>query len=221
MVVSKTRIRSIAAMGVGLYATLACASDSGDPEVAAGLALYEENCLQCHGEDARGGGPLAATLPVQPPNILEHLTHHTTAQLLGLIGGGVPPAMPPQPLSEDEIRLVVDYVWTLVPEPERAALRALQQETERGGSMPGMGSPGLPDEAVEYEFVGTVQRVDAASQTVAVLNEDIPGWMGQMTMTYVLDEPEVVRSLEVGDRITARVYAGDFRTLYGVEVMPE
>lgn len=214
MVVGKTRNRSMAAMGVGLYAALACASDSGDPEVAAGLALYEAHCLQCHGEDARGGGPLAASLPVQPPSILEHLTHHTTAQLLGLIGGGVPPAMPPQPLSEDEIRLVVDYVWTLVPEPERAVLRALQQETEEmGGSMPG-------DEATEYEFVGTVQRVDAASQTVAVLNEDIPDWMGQMTMTYVLDEPEVVRTLEVGDRITARVYAGDFRTLYGVQVMP-
>ena len=73
----------------------------------------------------------------------------------------------------------------------------------------------------EFDFRGTVQRVDTATRTVAVLNEDIPGWMSPMTMTYLLDAPEVVSTLEVGDQITATVRSGDFRTLYGVEVVPQ
>jgi hypothetical protein len=70
---------------------------------------------------------------------MEHLGHHTQAQLVQLIQGGVPPAMPPSALSEEEVRLVIDYVWTLVPEADVAALRSMQQQIEEmgGGVMPG------------------------------------------------------------------------------------
>jgi hypothetical protein len=67
---------------------------------------------------------------VAPPSLLVHLGHHTNAQLVGLIRGGVPPAMPPAALSDDEIQLVVDYVWSLVPEEEAAALRAMRDQME-------------------------------------------------------------------------------------------
>jgi Cu/Ag efflux protein CusF len=74
--------------------------------------------------------------------------------------------------------------------------------------------------AEEFDFRGTVQRVDTVAGTVSVRNEDIPGWMSAMTMTYALDEPALVSSLAVGDEITATVRGGDFRTLYSVEVVP-
>jgi mono/diheme cytochrome c family protein len=115
---------------VEFFVSVAVAACGGDPEIAEGEALYEANCEMCHGQEALGGGPMAASLPVQPPSILEHLGHHTQAQLLGLIRDGIPPAMPPAPLTEDEIRLVIDYVWTLVPESQVAALRAMRDQME-------------------------------------------------------------------------------------------
>ena len=226
--------------GASLTFLIACGpSDAG--EVPEGQALFEANCMSCHGETALGDGPMASALPVQPPSLLEHLGHHTQAQLVQLIATGVPPAMPPAPLTAEQIQTVVDYVWTLVPAGEVAALREMQAQTAALGGMPGMGrmpgaggmsgtagSAGMserarampPAGAEEFAFSGTVRGVDAAAGTVSVRNDDVPGWMISMEMSYVVDPPSVLERLEPGDRITARVYEGDFRTLYGVEVAP-
>ena len=211
-----------ALMGGGLYVALACGPDAERGEVSEGQALFEAHCSSCHGEQARGDGPLASTLPIQPPSILEHLGHHTRAQLVQLIRSGIPPAMPPAALTDEQIQRVVDHAWTLVPEDQVASLRAMQEQTE-AGRMPAMGAGATaapPAGAQEFAFTGTVQGVDARARTISVLNDDVPGWMGSMTMTYSTDQPAVLETLETGDRITARVYAGDFRTLYGVEAAP-
>jgi len=72
----------------------------------------------------------------------------------------------------------------------------------------------------EYTFHGKVEKVDADAKTVAVNNEAIPGWMNSMTMTYTVDKPDVLKSIKAGDQITAKVYEGDFKTLYEVKVLP-
>ena len=123
----------VAAVGVGAVLVLRGPSSAG--EFSAGQALYEANCVECHGVGALGDGALAASLPVPPPSLLEHLAHHTQAQLIQLVRRGVPPAMPPSPLTEDEVQLVIDYVWTLVPESDVGALRAMQQQMEMMGTM--------------------------------------------------------------------------------------
>ena len=130
----------IAVVGGGLAVVVTRSSDRVAPELAAGKALFEANCMECHGAGALGDGPLAASLPVDPPSILEHLGHHSENQLVQLIRSGVPPGMPPAPLSEDEVRQVIAYAWSLVPEADRAGLRAMQehmaQMEEMGISMP-------------------------------------------------------------------------------------
>jgi mono/diheme cytochrome c family protein len=108
----------------------ACGGEDLTPELAAGRDLYAAHCAMCHGERALGDGPMAANLPVPPPSLMQHLGHHTSAQLVGLIKGGVPPAMPPAAITEDEVRLVIDYVWSLVPESEAASLRAMRDQME-------------------------------------------------------------------------------------------
>ena len=119
-----------AILAAGVLGAGACGGEELPPEIAAGRDLYAVNCAMCHGDGARGDGPMAAGLPVPPPSILEHLGHHTGSQLLGLIRNGVPPAMPPAPLSEEEVRLVIGYVWTLVPDSEAASLRAMRDQME-------------------------------------------------------------------------------------------
>jgi len=39
-------------------------------------------------------------------------------------------------------------------------------------------------------------------------------------MPYTVDKPDVLKNLKAGDQITAKVYDGDFRTLYDVKVVP-
>jgi mono/diheme cytochrome c family protein len=136
--------RRLALSCAALLVLSGCGGDSDEPVLAGGRALYEANCMSCHGETALGDGPLASTLPVAPPGLKEHLGHHTQTELIRLIQGGVPPAMPPTPLDDAEIQLIVDYLWTLVPESEVAALREMQLHMEMMGDSPSGSMQGMP-----------------------------------------------------------------------------
>jgi mono/diheme cytochrome c family protein len=45
-------------------------------DAAAGAALYDLHCSVCHGLDARGDGPLAPALLLQPPNLRTLAARH-------------------------------------------------------------------------------------------------------------------------------------------------
>jgi len=91
----------------------------------------------------------------------------------------------------------------------------------------GCGSDDAAEDAVPEQdaertalaFTGSVEAVDTLAGTVTVRNDDVPGWMGPMSMSYRLDPPTPLRDLQPGDRVRATVYTGDFATLYGVEVV--
>jgi Cu/Ag efflux protein CusF len=72
----------------------------------------------------------------------------------------------------------------------------------------------------EYTFRGKVEKIDVNAKTFVVNGQNVQGWMSAMTMTYVPDKADVLKNLKVGDEITAKVYDGDFRTLYDVKVVP-
>ena len=72
----------------------------------------------------------------------------------------------------------------------------------------------------EHAFKGKVEKVDDKTKMITVNNENIPGWMMSMTMTYRVDKPDSVKSLKAGDNITATVYEGDQQMLYNIKLAP-
>ena len=124
--------------GAALAFSLGACAGEEVAEMSEGETLYAANCAMCHGDQLLGDGPMAAALPIEPPSLLLHLGHHPMDQLVQLIRDGVPPAMPPAPLTDDQVRLVIDYAWTLVPDSMVAGLREMQRQAEMGMPMDGM-----------------------------------------------------------------------------------
>lgn len=97
-------------------------------ELAAGRALYEENCLLCHGLRGEGDGTGAANLEKKPANIREHFGDHSFDEMVARVVAGIPPSMPAAPIHEQEVRLVLSYIWSTIPDSAQARLRALQEQ---------------------------------------------------------------------------------------------
>src|SRR5215471_4416432 len=71
----------------------------------------------------------------------------------------------------------------------------------------------------EHVFRGKVEKVDAQAKKLTVNGEKVDGWMAAMTMAYSVDNADVLKSIKVGDQITAKVYEGDL-VLHDVKVVP-
>lgn len=65
---------------------------------------------------------------------------------------------------------------------------------------------------------GTIEQVSAPTKRLTVANEPIPGGMGAMTMSYAVDNEDVLSRVKPGDHITAKMYEGEM-TLYDLQVV--
>jgi len=74
-------------------------------------AVYAQRCLNCHGVSGRGDGPMAAALPVAPPDFRDTVERKSNPQIRRLIanGKGLMPAFEPA-LSASEINDMLQMV---------------------------------------------------------------------------------------------------------------
>jgi mono/diheme cytochrome c family protein len=87
-----------------------------------GRAVYEQNCVSCHGEAGRGDGPLAASLRPRPADFRVHMAAgHTDGELFTWLSKGVPgtamPAFQDQ-IPENDRWHVINYIRGFAPSAE-------------------------------------------------------------------------------------------------------
>jgi mono/diheme cytochrome c family protein len=95
--------------------------DAGNETAAqAGKAIFDANCAACHGVDAKGDGPAAASLDPKPKDLVAVESQLSDGFLFWRIseGGAMKPfnsAMPAwkNALSKDQIWEVITYIRTL------------------------------------------------------------------------------------------------------------
>jgi copper transport protein len=92
----------------------------GASSIQAGQALYQANCLACHGPQGRGDGPIGLTLNPRPADLTQHAVPgvHTDGQLFLWISNGYPNSVMPgfsDKLSETDRWNLVNYMRTLAP----------------------------------------------------------------------------------------------------------
>ncbi len=109
-------------MPMGNSSNRVYAQDGGQTEPAGrayrGKTLFSQRCVQCHGEQGKGDGPLAEQIPGELPDFTaaDYAVDKSPQEIFDTITNGrMDKMMPPwgDQLSEDERWDLASYVWSL------------------------------------------------------------------------------------------------------------
>lgn len=84
-----------------------------EQSIEAGRALFQQNCVVCHGQNGRGDGPQAAALNPAPVDLRLHMPLHRDDQFFTFISEGLPgTAMPAwgDQLSDTDIWNLINFL---------------------------------------------------------------------------------------------------------------
>jgi len=114
---------------------------ANEASIAEGKALYQPNCVSCHGEIGEGDGPKSDTLKVIPPDLSnpDMWGQKDGALYLKIIEGKAPMPSFRSKFSTHEVWALVNYVRTLAPKvadsyTAASKPQAGEAQSRRGGS---------------------------------------------------------------------------------------
>jgi mono/diheme cytochrome c family protein len=94
----------------------------------AGRMIFDTICVSCHGKDARGGGPVAASLKTKPANLRLIAQRRNGSFSHDEIGQYIDGRKAPVAHGTREMPVWGDSLATAAPEPEREQRRKLHIE---------------------------------------------------------------------------------------------
>ncbi|MEJ2707041.1 MAG: c-type cytochrome [Anaerolineales bacterium] len=105
-----------------------------------GAALYQENCVSCHGDQGKGDGTQAANLASRPQDFtnLEYMAEQSSEDLFQAITQGISPDMPAyqDQLTESQRWLIADHLRTLAFGSNGEALALAETPLPAGTAIP-------------------------------------------------------------------------------------
>ncbi|HTL58398.1 MAG TPA: c-type cytochrome, partial [Candidatus Limnocylindrales bacterium] len=122
---------------------------ASEASIAQGKALYQPNCVSCHGEIGEGDGPKSDTLKVIPPDLSnpDMWRQKDGALYLKIIEGKAPMPSFRSKFSTHEVWALVNYLRTLAPQVadgSTASSKAQAGETQSGARISEANPPHKP-----------------------------------------------------------------------------
>ena len=117
-----------AAMAVFWVDAVAAADQQPPTGSEAGRMIFNTICVSCHGKDARGGGPVAASLKTPPANLRLIARRRNGSFSHDEIGEYIDGRKAPVAHGTREMPVWGDTLATAAPEPEREQRRKLHIE---------------------------------------------------------------------------------------------
>jgi mono/diheme cytochrome c family protein len=110
-----------------------------EDSIAQGKALYQLNCVSCHGDKGEGDGPKSDTLKVIPPDLsnLDMWRQKDGVLYLKIIEGKAPMPSFRSKFSTHEVWALVNYVRTLAPQVADGSLAASKAQGAEAQSRAG------------------------------------------------------------------------------------
>ena len=189
------------------------------PDAAAGLALFQEHCADCHGPFGRGDGTMVDRLPAPPPSFADAAVigrSSPDAALEIITNGRLDKLMPPwkDKLSAEERLAVLYGAWSWYYTPERlVAGRSAWEESCGSCHGPTPGAAGRP--AFDGAWWRSRSQDDAAAGWADATAHAAVGPLDDETLRRALDfaransfEALPFRELKADGSIAGRVTNG-------------